>query len=368
MTYDGRQLYERRAALGLPAHLFADVPTGSGRHWSSSELVYTTSFPCGGAALEVSRHDGGEVDWWTVDAIGSFAAQPPEPVEVVPGRFRYPGAPLPRWWQIEDAQTDPGGYPPDRGQVATMLLVDVLSTLGNDWYLVPVNGRMGSVVTLQEVIAVDAFGREWTLMPPLDWSLFAIRGLDATSLLLALTVSSPVVGDVVEDVVLGIDEDANAVWAVEQRAAGVALVTTPPDRRPIIRPVEPLDSTQPAYDYLPTIEVPRHWHPYLVRELDGERWLVQGRLGDLSTSPATLRPAPLTELLRDPDATPSGPAHRLDPSVVPSEGRRLERRRILGRRTDGTPVLWSQRRHIPLLAPPAHQLCFDVFEETEASP
>jgi hypothetical protein len=366
-AYDGRLLYEQRAGLGLPAHLFADVPASGGRHWSSSELVYTTTFPCGGASLDVTRHDGGDVDWWTVDAHGAFAAPLPKPVEVVPNRFRYPGAPLPRWWQIEDAQTDPGGYPPDRGQFATMLLVDAMSTLGNDWYLVPVSGRMGSVVTLHEVTAIDAFGKESSLTPPPTWSLFTIRGLDPTSLLLALTVSSPVVGDVVEDVVLGIDEDANAVWAVEQRAAGVALVTTPPDRRPTIRPIEPLNSTQPAYEYLPTIEIPRHWHPYLVRELNGERWLVQGRLADLSTSPATLRPAPLTDLLHDPDATPAGPAHRLDPSIIPSEGRRLERRWILGRCTDGTPVLWSQRRHIPLLAPPVHQLRFDVFDEIPAS-
>lgn len=367
--YDGRTLYAERAALGLPAQLFAEVPVEPGRHWSSSGLHYSTSFPCGGADLKVERHDGGDIDWWSVDATGPFAPVPAPAVELVPNRFRYPGAPHPRWWQIEDWRLDPGGYPPDRGHFGTMLLLDALSSLGNDWYLLPVDGTMGSVVALDEVTAIDAFDKEWPLQPPADWSLFQVRGLPATSLLLALTVASPLVGDVVEDVVLGIDEDANAVWAVEQRAAGQSLDTTPPTRTAAVHPVEGVGSSPPSYEYRPTIEVPRHWHPYLVREINQERWLVQGRLADLTASPATLRPAPLTELLRDPDAPPvTGPAHRLDPSAVPSEGRRLERRWVLARRTDGTPVLWSQRRHIPLLAPPVHQLRFDVLLELPPGP
>jgi hypothetical protein len=48
---------------------------------------------------------------------------------------------------------------------------------------------------------------------------------------------------------------------------------------------------------------------------------------------------------------------------VPSHGLRLERRWVLARRTDGSPVLWSQRRRIPLLAPPVPQLRFDVLQE-----
>jgi hypothetical protein len=366
-VYDGRLVYRQRVALGLPAALFAEVPTDKAHHWSASGLYYSTAFPCAGAQLEVAEHDGGDIDWWSVDADGTLAAPPPhDPVEIVPNRFRYPGAPHPRWWQIEDVATDPGGYPPDRGQFPTMLMVDLLSSPGNDWYLLPIDARMGSVVTLHEITAIDAFDMEWPLQPPPDWSLFAIRGLPSTSLLLALMVASPLVGDVQEDVVLGVDEDANAVWAVEQRANGRELITTPPDRVAAIRPVEAVGAAQPAYEYKPSIEVPDHWHPYIVQELAGERWLVQGRLADLSTSPAKLRTPPVAELLHDPDAPPSGPAHRLDPWAVPSYGRRLERRWVLGRRTDGRPVLWSQRRHIPLLAPPVNQLRFDVLAELPA--
>jgi hypothetical protein len=360
--YDGRLLYEQHTALGLPTQLFAEVPDTAGSHWQPADLYYRTKFSCGDATLQVERHDGGEVDWWAVDADTDPGAVPPPSVEVFPNRFSYPGAPHPRWWQIEDAQHDPGGYPPDRGHFASMLLLRLTVGHANDWFLLPVDASIGSIVTLHYVTVIDAFGDEWPLLAPTDWSLFRVRGLDRTSLLLAVTAATPLVSDPIEDVVLGIDEDANVVWAVEQRADGRSLDTTPPDRTATVRPIEPLGASQLTYDYRPTLEVPRHWHPYTIRELNGRRWLEQGRLADLTTSEPSLRPEPRTALLRDPQAPLTGPAHLIEPAAVPSHGLRLERRWVLARRTDGGPVLWSERRRIPLVAPPASQLRFDVLQ------
>jgi hypothetical protein len=54
--------------------------------------------------------------------------------------------------------------------------------------------------------------------------------------------------------------------------------------------------------------------------------------------------------------------HEIAPDALPRNGIRIERRHVLGRRVDGEPVLWVQRRRTPLLAPPASQLRFDVLE------
>jgi hypothetical protein len=35
---------------------------------------------------------------------------------------------------------------------------------------------------------------------------------------------------------------------------------------------------------------------------------------------------------------------------------------MLARATDGSPVLWTQRRRAPLLTPPGQRLRFDVLE------
>jgi len=40
---------------------------------------------------------------------------------------------------------------------------------------------------------------------------------------------------------------------------------------------------------------------------------------------------------------------------------------MLGRRTDGLPVLWAQRRRLPLLGSPVSGLRFDVLDEVPAT-
>jgi hypothetical protein len=47
---------------------------------------------------------------------------------------------------------------------------------------------------------------------------------------------------------------------------------------------------------------------------------------------------------------------------VPADGLRVERRAILARSTTGEPVLWTQRRRQPQLAPPTFALRFDVLQ------
>jgi hypothetical protein len=41
---------------------------------------------------------------------------------------------------------------------------------------------------------------------------------------------------------------------------------------------------------------------------------------------------------------------------------RVQRRAMLRRATTGEPVLWTQRKRVPLLAPPTFALRFDVLE------
>jgi hypothetical protein len=119
---------------------------------------------------------------------------------------------------------------------------------------------------------------------------------------------------------------------------------------------------QTRYVYRPSTGVPRYWHPYLVAEVGGRRRYVQGRLVDLEQRPPVPMPEPVSPLLRDPLAPAGGPVHQIEPATVPTTGLRLERRWVLGRRTDGRPVLWTQRRRLPNLAPPASGLRFDVVE------
>ena len=371
LGYDGQKLYQHQLELSLDPSLFAEVPITEPQDlWDPAEFYYSANFTCAGKNLAIARHFGGHVDWYSVDADGPLPqvspANIPDPIEVYPNRLNYPGAPNLRWWEIENHTVDIGGFPPDRTHFATMLLIDVIVSHSDDWFTFPIASSAGNIVTLYEVVIKDSFGDRWTIIPPSNWSMFKVKGLRNTSLVLWPTVPTPLTGSPLEDVVIGIDEDANLLWAVERRING-RDVPTPNLGTPTADTTndsgQVLVSGRPEYIYHPSAPVFPHWHPYQIQQIAGRRRFVQGRLADLNQSPPILTPEPIAKVLYDPGAVEDEPVHQIEPSTVPVSGIRLERRWILGRRTDGLPALWMQRQRLPLRTPPALKLRFDIFEE-----
>ena len=193
--------------------------------------------------------------------------------ELIPTRLTFPGAPHPRWWQIEDAAVDLGGFAPDRSHLATMLLADLAVTHAEDWFVFPVpavtdpdhptSGVLARLGT--QVVVTDSFGIEHVLHAPPDagpgaWSLFTVTGLAATDLVIWPVAVAPHSGPVLDDVVLGVDEDANLAWAVELRAEGRDLLA---DERSDQAVAETTRTGTRDFRYQPMTTLPPHWHPYL---------------------------------------------------------------------------------------------------------
>ena len=243
-------------------------------------------------------------------------------------------------------------------------MIDLTANHSDDWFSFPVDALAGHVVTLDKVEVVDSFGEVWEVETPYDWSLFDTEGLDSRSMLVWATVGTPLEGPVLDQVDLGIDEDMNLLWAVERRLRGrdISSARSQPGRGQAR-----LDtSKRQRFDYRPATRVPPHWHPYVL-DTDGERRrFVQGRAADLSGDTPTLLPPPSSDLLIDPAwATSSDetrPVHQIEPAAIPPDGVQLTRRAFLTRSTDASPVLWTQRRRLPLLAAPALRLRFDFLE------
>jgi hypothetical protein len=367
--FDGRTLWNERVRLGLDPTWFGEFrpPEPAPRDlWDSAEFAYNANFSAGSVTLPLSRHDGGDLDWYSVDAEGQLpAVGQVRPETVVPTRVRYPGAPLPRWFQIEDSKVDVGGYPPDRGHLATVLLIDLIVNQSDDWFGFPVEALAGHVATIEEAVVTDSFGDTWTLEPPADgWTLFATAGLSPRSLVVWATTATPLVGPPLDEVTLGIDEDANLAFAVERRLRGRDITT---EEDPLPEPPARLDvAERPGFAYRPSTRIPRFWHPYIIQSVNGRRRFVQGRAADLSGPAADLLPAASSDLLIDPNSGGRHPIHQIEPAVIPPYGLKLERRSMLARRTDASPVLWTQRRRLPLLTPPALRLRFDTLEPVPA--
>jgi hypothetical protein len=367
-SYDGKKLYEQKTRRGLDDRFFTEVPTPvATEQWQYSEFSYEARFIAAGQTLKLERHSGGHVDWYSVDAEGSRSLPSPGAARttVHPTRMRYPGAPSPWWWQIEDANVDIGGYPPDRSHFATMLLIDLIATHSDDWFTFPVDATTGEILTLKDVKIQDSFGDESPLLPPANWSLFKIKGIDNSSLLVWPTAVTPLAGPKLEEVVLGIDEDANFLWAVERRLNGrdVPAPLRNGNNTPSPPSVPVAASERKRYDYLASTDTFPHWHPYQLQDRAGRRSFVQSRLADLTKGSAGFMPAPEAKVLNDPEAQSDQPAHIVEPASVPSQGLIIERRYMLVRDSDANPVLWIQRQTLPLLTPPGLQVRFDVLEE-----
>jgi hypothetical protein len=360
---DGRAVYQ--AGFFAGDAIWTEVPTTPPDHWRADRLDYAADVGAGTGRIRIDGHDGGEVDWWSGDAVTAPGTPKPTPRSVVPSRLRYPGAPLPRYWQIEDDGRDPSGFPPDAPHWATALWTDAMASTSGDWFTAPVPAGevgVGSIVTLHGASVRDSFDQWWPLAFPLGlgdppdplgpalWSIYRTRGLPAGALLLWPTAMTPLTSLTWEEVLLGVDEDADLCWAVETRVDGLAhdagFSGAPP--------------AGAAADYLlaPSWGIPPHGHPYRLEAGGPEgRRFVQGLVADLSGPVPRLRPGPRTTLLRNRSLVPG---HELRPSAVPSVGVRLIRRWRLARGVDGRPVLWLQTERLPLIVGPVSHLRFDV--------
>ena len=369
---DGLALSRARTSLGLTKAQFTaqGVPAAEpADDWQPADLVYSAAFTAGPTTLQLPRHDGGDVDWYSATATGPDppAASPPLVRTSYPTRVAYDGAPHPRWWQIEDVRFDPGAVAPHRTRLASLLLIQLTASHGDDWFTAPLVSPTGTLVAVEDVQVEDVMDLASTKPPADDWSFFRVSGRGTAELLVLPTVANPLTGtSALDDVLLGVDEDANLLWAIERRVDGAELAE--PDE-----PATPAPAETPTgdvvvtgarrYRYAPASNVPRLWHPYVSSDAGNVRRFVQGRLADLNVRPVVPHPGPTSRLLRDPAAGPADPVHQIAPTAIPRTGIRLERRHVLGRRVDGQPVLWVQRRRLPLFAPPASGLRFDVLED-----
>jgi hypothetical protein len=362
------------------------VPPAAGPGWVRERLEYrfaVAAAPSGGeVVLAAPEYRGTALDWhdFDVDAttgvtLGAPAAPPANTVlDVLAAPVVFSGMPSERFWEMEDAVVSLPSVqaaPEDLGRLA---LLEFAAAFGNDWFLVPLPVRFGTLSEIVSLVVTDTFGEsllvQRTETGESRWRMFdlAVRGADGSpsspGLLVPPVAAAPTEGPSIEDVLFARDEQANLVWGVERLVEG-------PDGRardrndewlPVAATLDPPSPPSPApLAYRLASAVPAHWIPFVaVHDSAANRGvrLERAAMLRLDTDPPVPVP-PLGRILE-----PETASYVLFEEEVPREGVRVRRIPALCRSLDGVTHVWTRRLVATGRGEQSSGLRFDIARNT----
>ncbi len=334
--------------------------------WQPGELSYSLSASTSDPALPVFRAErfaGGALDWHAFDVApgpGGAGAEPTAPVAVttraVPTPLTFHGAPVGRYWQLEDARTDLGALDTYPTELAKLLIAEFTACFAGNWYRLPNRVPYGSATRIEALVSTDTFGIS-TLVPaataasgPRPWRMYEHSPAEGTAdgswLLVPPVLAASMDSAAVEEVFLVRDLAADLAWGVEH-------IVTNAVGRPVQRSEDlsaqgrvpepdPRDGLAGAWVWRLATTVHENWIPLLPtrgRADNDDYLLVQGsmlryeRAADGTLTPTPILPAGI--LLRD--------MRTLAEREIPREGLSFWRSRRLARWPDGRRVQWFSR-------------------------
>jgi hypothetical protein len=336
-------------------------------NWDPTHLEYSVSAAAKVGAEEVilraPEYLEGSLDWYAFDiggeSLGLGGHGDTATVHRVPVALDFAGMPSSRFWTFEDPTINFDALSlitrDQAPTTAAMMALEFALSYGDDWYLVPLPLDAHAVCRLNAVVITDCFGDQVTAQRPAGrWNLFRHDDDSAPDRLSTVAFHcSPAAaseGDVLEELHLLRDEQANLAWAIE------AIVPHPVGGgRPPVLPQRPALSAAGAgltWTLAPAT-VPRNWYPLVPVEAG------QLQLGTMWNT-RDVRPAGriLTELL----PAPQRPAKLVHEEEVPIEGVQLTRRWQSARAVDGSLHFWLGRAKRPRQTEIAPALRFDVID------
>lgn len=255
-------------------------------------------------ALIADQYPGGHLDWYTFDSAESEPAADEERAPLpettvkmfVPTPIRFAGTPNVRWWEFENAEVGFGITSAAKTDLIKMLLAEFGLVFSNDWFIVPLAAKIGSLIENKGIVVTDNFGFR-TLVEPTarqherlglagTWGMWTLTrrgvpgGMDAR-LFVAPAVAKALETRSLDEVLFLRDEMANLVWGVETvipdalgggrdgRAAAKLLreaitAAAPPPAFEDLGPEVLL-----RYTFMGT--VPENWIPFISVTLAGEK-------------------------------------------------------------------------------------------------
>jgi hypothetical protein len=352
-----------------------DQPADDGS-WDARRLEHSFKV----SALVAPEYPGGELDWH------AFSADHDDPLDgavptlssrtVFPAPVRYSGMPLPRWWAVEDGETNLAAVTPDSTDLARLIFLEFALVFSNDWYQLPCDLPAGVVASIQGLVVTDVFGqRQWITAaggPGEPWSMFTLSDASDARLVLPLGTPKVATGPALEDVYLVRDENANLVWGIEttvrmdtgegRRGDEVAAETLAQRRR--LHPATPPDDPRAAVAYEVMSSVPENWIPFIPVHVPGDNRSVQLQRAAMPSEVDAAPVRPRTTLLRE--GLDAGRSYFVNEEEVPRVGTRLTLAYNRTRWRDGRPVVWLSIRRGAGRGERSSGLAFDLLDPSAA--
>jgi hypothetical protein len=289
---------------------------------------------------------------------------------------------------MEDARLAFGLLPVGPTDLAQMLMIEYVSSYGNDWFVVPLTLPVGSVTRVESLVVTDTFGVRSLIrplgdpaIPPAHFSLWqpALRNPSAFSgarlvtnrFFLPPTLSRTIDSDPLEDVLFMRDEMANLAWAIERTVESPieqpAQRYEAPDAAPVDTPTDPAVAGLPRY--LLSTQVPRNWVPLLPVQVPNPLFPnTPGQILSRLKRGAVLQPDGSRKVHSAAgDVLLSIGNQLFYDEEVPREGARITRQRRMARWTDGSTWLWTSFRNQGGQGEGSSQLRFDQVLEPRES-
>jgi len=209
----------------VPEHLEHDFRLSVAEEGRTTELV-------------ADQYPGGRLDWYSFDSSPGKQADDDEGADLaktvtknfVPTPIRFPGVPNVRWWEFESTEVGFGITTAAKTDLIKMLLAEFGLVFSNDWFIVPMVVKVGSLVENKGIVVTDNFGFR-TLVEPTakqhtrlslagTWGMWTLTrrgdpgGVDAR-LFVAPAVARSLETRPLDELLYLRDEMANLVWGVE---------------------------------------------------------------------------------------------------------------------------------------------------------
>lgn len=263
----------------------------NGGAWLPSQLEYqfNVSSKADGLqqkTLEASQYYEGRLDWHSFDLNlqRTITLDPEPPTETVkevissfiPTTISFKGMPKPRFWMMEENQTDFGKIDTTPTGLLHLLLAEFGLIYSNDWFMLPYPLQTNTLCEIRNIIVTDVFGQH-TLIRPAGrgaesvwqrWAMFRHTDLnnsqrDRNLFYLTPSILKSMDSEPLEQVNFLRDEMANLVWAVENTVPSQAGHGVRGDEMASKEEKEEAASLLAPIKYVLGTTVPENWIPFI---------------------------------------------------------------------------------------------------------